>query len=229
MKFISFCTLLICLILTGLSGLSQTTKVYNYDNVTVKPKYSEKLFKEFISENLVFPDSAMAIYLNSHVYISFIIETNGTISDIVLEKGLGYGCNAEALRIVNLMTKWDPGQVDDQVVRTKFILPVAFDIYSINLTENRDHVFRVDGKLRSNDGQGLELGFVHVYLGDSLILEHKMNGKRDFRFDIYSNNYYKFLFGSAGCVTKEVVVNTFAPQSRTEYMSFNVTLFPSEE
>ena len=87
--------------------------------------YLEKI-NQFIRHNLKWLDSETECYGN--VYVQFVVETNGSISDIKIVRGLD-GCdgyNEEALRVVKLMKSWTPGIKDNQKVRVMLTVPVKF-------------------------------------------------------------------------------------------------------
>ena len=60
------------------------------------------------------------------MFLSFLIDTVGAIHNVQLMKGIGYGCDEEALRVVNAMPKWQPGCLNRKLVRIKYNLPVFF-------------------------------------------------------------------------------------------------------
>lgn len=87
--------------------------------------YLEKI-NQFIRHNLKWLDSETECYGN--VYVQFIVETNGNISNIKIVRGLDgcVGYNEEALRVVKLMKSWAPGIKDNQKVRVMLTVPVKF-------------------------------------------------------------------------------------------------------
>jgi TonB family protein len=87
--------------------------------------YLEKI-NQFIRDNLQWPDNE--IDCSGKVYVQFIVETNGSISDIKIIRGLDSctGFNEEALRVVKLMKSWTPGLKDNQKVRVMLTVAVKF-------------------------------------------------------------------------------------------------------
>lgn len=61
------------------------------------------------------------------VFVGFIVEPDGSITNIEIVKGLHKSCDKEALRIVSLMPKWKPGKQSGKPIRTKMIFPIFFD------------------------------------------------------------------------------------------------------
>ena len=73
-----------------------------------------------------YPALARQNKIQGDVAVSFVVNYDGSISDIMRLKDIGCGCGAEVLRVIGLMPKWGPGIVDGRPVRVKFTLPVRF-------------------------------------------------------------------------------------------------------
>ena len=85
----------------------------------------QKLF-EFIGNNLVYPQEAKEAGVEGKVFVEFYIERDGTVCDAKVLRGIGYGCDEEALRVIGLMPKWYPGKVRGKSVRVRYTLPINF-------------------------------------------------------------------------------------------------------
>ena len=84
---------------------------------------------KFIKKNIVYPKAVKEKKIEGGIAVSFIIEKDGTVSNIeLINNSLGEECGAEAIRVISLMPKWDPGQVNGKNVRTKYTIPVIFSI-----------------------------------------------------------------------------------------------------
>ncbi|MCF8297797.1 MAG: energy transducer TonB [Saprospiraceae bacterium] len=81
---------------------------------------------KFLSNNINYPEMARELGISGKVYIEFIVEKDGSISNINLLRPIGGGCEEEAMRVVNLMPKWNPGKQRNKAVRVKLSLPVNF-------------------------------------------------------------------------------------------------------
>jgi periplasmic protein TonB len=81
---------------------------------------------KFIGENFKYPKEEMKAGIEGMVYLSFIIEKDGSISNIQVLKGVknGPGLDAEAVRVVSMMPKWKPAENNGRVVRQQFNLPI---------------------------------------------------------------------------------------------------------
>ena len=80
----------------------------------------------YLSKNLKYPEAARRANVEGKVFVSFVVLKDGSISDIQVIKGLGFGCDEEAVRITKAMPRWKPGTHKGQVVNVKFNLPIAF-------------------------------------------------------------------------------------------------------
>ena len=101
-----------------------------YDSVDVMPEYpggNEALFK-FIMANIKYPEKAMKNKTQGMVFISFIVWKDGLVGDIKVLRGIGSGCDEEAVRVVSKMPKWKPGQKNGQNVNVHFNLPIKFKL-----------------------------------------------------------------------------------------------------
>lgn len=85
---------------------------------------------KFIKENLCFPSTLAENCVQGRVTLSFIIEEDGTISDIKCMRSPHDDLTKEAIRVVKLMPKWLPGKQNGKVVRVKYVLPVTFRLTS---------------------------------------------------------------------------------------------------
>ena len=87
----------------------------------------QKLF-EFIGNNVVYPQEAKEAGIEGQVFVEFYIEKDGTVTDGKVLKGIGYGCDEEALRVIGLMPKWYPGKQRGKAVRVRYTLPINFKL-----------------------------------------------------------------------------------------------------
>lgn len=83
-------------------------------------------FNEFVARNIVYPVQAKRMDIQGKVFVEFIVERDGSITSIRTLKGIGAGCDEEAVRVVGLAPKWNPGKQRGKAVRQKMILPINF-------------------------------------------------------------------------------------------------------
>lgn len=87
-----------------------------------------KAWAKFIQRNLRYPDVAQEIGLQGKVFISFVVEKDGSVSNVTLLRGIGGGCDEEALRVIRKSPKWKPGRQNNQSVRVRYQMPLSFAI-----------------------------------------------------------------------------------------------------
>ena len=81
---------------------------------------------KFIKDNLKYPSIAAEMGISGKVTIQFVVGTDGTISNITVLRGVGGGCDEEAIRVVRLMPPWKPGRQNGKAVPVYFIMPIGF-------------------------------------------------------------------------------------------------------
>ena len=86
----------------------------------------EKALYKYIDKSLTYPKSARQEKINGKVTVRFIIEKDGSVSNVKVEESLHPECDAEAVRIIQGMPKWKPGSQDGRPVKCQFLLPIAF-------------------------------------------------------------------------------------------------------
>ena len=91
------------------------------------PGGEAELFR-FLSSNIKYPAEAREIGVTGRVYIYFVVEPDGSVSNIAVRRGIGSGCDEEAVRVVGLMPRWSPGKQAGVPVRVQYTLPVKFTL-----------------------------------------------------------------------------------------------------
>lgn len=103
-------------------------KVYTVvDKQPLFPGGVKEMYK-FLGQNIRYPKKAIDANVQGRVFLAFVVTETGEISDLRILKGLGAGCDEEALRVVSTMPKWVPGEVDGKPVRVKYNLPINFQL-----------------------------------------------------------------------------------------------------
>ncbi|EAY31589.1 energy transducer TonB [Microscilla marina] len=85
-------------------------------------------FYRFIHQNLRYPDLAYNLGVEGRVYVEFVVEKDGSLSQFEVVKRLGSGCDEEAVRVLRTSPRWAPGTQAGRKIRSKFVIPVRFDI-----------------------------------------------------------------------------------------------------
>lgn len=99
-----------------------------YNNVEKMPTFPGGEFKmyEFLAMNIRYPQRARQDGYSGTVYVRFVVEPDGTITNIEVAKGVGGGCSEEAVRVVKMMPNWIPGEAFGKKVRVTYTLPINF-------------------------------------------------------------------------------------------------------
>ncbi len=83
---------------------------------------------EFLNKNIKYPTMARESGIQGRVYVTFVVEKDGSVTDVRVLRGIGGGCDEEAVRVVKAMPKWIPGRQRNKPVRVQFNLPVRFTL-----------------------------------------------------------------------------------------------------
>lgn len=94
----------------------------------IEPTYPEGrlALEQFIAKNTIYPEAAQKAGITGQVIVGFIVKKDGSLSDFKLWKGLGYGCDEEAMRVARLMPNWNPGKKDGVDVDMEYQIYVPF-------------------------------------------------------------------------------------------------------
>lgn len=83
---------------------------------------------KFLQKNLRYPNPAASAGISGKVYVQFVVGQDGAISKVDILKGLGFGCDEEAERVIKLMPHWSAGKQSGRAVSVKFTLPINFQL-----------------------------------------------------------------------------------------------------
>ncbi len=83
-------------------------------------------FYKFVSKNLIYPAQARRMGIEGKVYVYFVVDNDGSLSDIEVVKGIGAGCDEEVLRITKMCPNWNPGKQRGEPVRVRMMMPITF-------------------------------------------------------------------------------------------------------
>lgn len=105
-------------------------EVFVANKIDKMPEYPGGIpaLSAFLSENIKYPKSALEEGIYGCVYISFVVEKNGKISDVQVARSVHSSLDEEAARVVKMMPKWTPGIQNGKPVRVRFTLPVNFKL-----------------------------------------------------------------------------------------------------
>jgi protein TonB len=110
---------------TGVAAVvEEDTQIYNVAGIEVKPDFPGGMdkFNQFVAKNYQAPEEEG---LKGKVYVTFVVEKDGSLTDIKVLRDIGYGTGKEAIRVLNKCPRWTPGEQNGKKVRCTFSLPIS--------------------------------------------------------------------------------------------------------
>lgn len=112
------------------SSNSGDSKVYDFVSLDKQPHFPGGMqeFYKYLGKNVKYPQEAQNNNIQGKVFLSFVVETDGTLTDIKVDRSVGSGLDEEAVRLIKESPKWIPGMQDGQNVRVKYNIPINFSL-----------------------------------------------------------------------------------------------------
>ncbi len=109
-------------------ALDEKEKDTIFKVVEVMPVFpgGEKKLMSYLGNNIKYPEKAKKDGVKGRVFITFVVEKDGRIDNVELLRGIGSGCDEEAMRVIKSMPKWSPGMTNGEPVRVQYNLPIKF-------------------------------------------------------------------------------------------------------
>lgn len=85
-------------------------------------------FYQFLGKNLHYPPEARTSNIQGKVFLTFIVEQDGSLTDIKVLRGIGHGLDEEAIRVIKSSPKWTPGKQNGKPVRQQYTVPIQFTL-----------------------------------------------------------------------------------------------------
>lgn len=106
------------------------TRVYDFVSINVQPSFAGGMqnFYVYLKNKIKYPAEAQKNNIQGKVFLSFIVEKDGTLTDINVERKLGGGTDEEAVRVLKESPKWTPGIQNGKAVRAKYNIPISFSL-----------------------------------------------------------------------------------------------------
>ena len=101
-------------------------EVFEITEIQPKPAGGMEGWMNYLAESLKYPEEAKERGIEGTVVMAFIVNSDGTISDIETLRSIGGGCDQEAMRVIQNAPKWTPGQLGGKAVRVRMRLPLRF-------------------------------------------------------------------------------------------------------
>ena len=83
---------------------------------------------EYLGKNIKYPQIARESGIQGRVFVNFVVEPDGSVSNVKVLRGIGGGCDEEAIRVIKSMPKWKPGKQRGKAVRVQYTIPVVFKL-----------------------------------------------------------------------------------------------------
>jgi protein TonB len=106
----------------------EEAQVFTYvEEMPTFPGGEEALYS-FISKQIVYPEIAKRAGVEGKIYIQFVVRTDGKVSEVTVAKGIGAGCDEEAVKVVRSMPNWKPGRQNGHPVLVRISVPIVFKL-----------------------------------------------------------------------------------------------------
>ena len=103
---------------------------------------------QFLSQNVKYPKEAYEKNVQGRVIASFVVEKDGSITEAVIRKSIDPLLDAEALRVIGSMPKWEPGMQNGEAVRVKYTVPITFKLQGGSTEKAAEkYILEIDGKV----------------------------------------------------------------------------------
>ena len=112
------------------SSRNEAIEVVTYAEAEVKPMFNgqpaDEAFSEYANSKTVYPAVAQENGISGRVFVEFIIDTDGSVTDVTILRGVDPLLDYEALRVINSSSKWTPGKHRGKAVKVKYVFPFNF-------------------------------------------------------------------------------------------------------
>jgi protein TonB len=106
----------------------EADKIFLVVEQTAAPKGGMSAFYKYVAENIKYPAQARRMRIEGKVFVEFVVDRDGTLTQITVVKGIGAGCDEEAVRIMQGAPPWEPGRQRGRPVRQRMVLPIYFKL-----------------------------------------------------------------------------------------------------
>lgn len=106
----------------------EVEEIFTIVEESAAPKGGMGAFYKYVADKLKYPPQARRMNIDGKVFVEFVINKDGSITDVRAVKGIGAGCDEEAVRVVQSAPAWTPGKQRGKPVRQKMVLPITFKL-----------------------------------------------------------------------------------------------------
>lgn len=104
----------------------EVDEIFQIAETQPTPEGGMEAFYGFIRKNLVYPEQARRMGIEGKVYVEFVVDKTGKITDVRAIKGIGAGCDEEAVRVLKNAPPWSPGKQRGRAVKVRMTVPIFF-------------------------------------------------------------------------------------------------------
>ncbi len=160
-------------------SVNEDDKIHSFVSMEHPPQFNGGMaqFYRFLSNNIRYPEAASAADISGNVFVSFVVDKDGSVKNIKIDRGLGYGTDEEAVRVLSISPKWQPGTINGKAVTVKYNLPIKF---ALGKDKNQPKpIFIVDDKEVDNINliKRETIGAVEVVKGEEAVKRFGEKGK----------------------------------------------------
>ncbi len=112
----------------GVAKEGNGDEIYSTSGIQAYPEFPGGMaaWAKFIQKNLRYPYAAQESGTQGKVYLNFVVEKDGSITDVQVVRGIGYGCDEEAVRVIKKSPRWKAGVQNNLPVRVRYSMPIGY-------------------------------------------------------------------------------------------------------
>ena len=92
------------------------------------PMGGYEAFYTYVAKNVKYPAQAQRMGLEGRVFVQFVVDQSGKLTSIEVMRGIGAGCDEEAIRVLENAPRWEPGKQRGRAVKVRMVLPITFKL-----------------------------------------------------------------------------------------------------
>lgn len=103
-------------------------EIFTIVEESATPDGGMQAFYKYVQKKLKYPSQARRMGIEGRVFVEFVVDKDGTLTSVKAIKGIGAGCDEEAVRVIKSHPKWSPGKQRGKAVKQKIVLPITFQL-----------------------------------------------------------------------------------------------------
>lgn len=128
-------------------ALSDVNETFMVVEEQPEPEGGIQAFYKYVSENLKYPAAARQKGVEGKVFVQFVVDTDGSLTEVKAIKGIGSGCDEEAVRVLRESPAWNPGKQRGQLVKVRMVMPITFKLNEGNPKAEADNIKGDQGEM----------------------------------------------------------------------------------